>query len=199
VDAPRNVTPPEEQAELNMDGSSTTIPPGQRGAAQDWSGATWNTGRGRSFPWLGILLVLVGVALLIQAALPTYVTTGTVLLIAIGVALIAGWLFSGSWLAIIPGLLLLALGIANLIRELNIYTGPGITAFSLAVAFVLIWAIGLARDRPSRWPLVLAGILGLVGAVQIVGRLSAVPELGFVWPIVIVAVGVLLLINARRN
>ena len=127
-------------------------------------------GRGRSFPWLGILLVLVGAALLIQAALPTYVTTGTVLLVAIGVALVAGWLFSGSWLAIIPGLLLLALGIANLIRELNIYTGPGITAFSLAVAFVLIWAIGLARDRPIRWPLVAAGILGLIGAVQILGR-----------------------------
>ena len=199
MDAPRNVTPPDEQAELNMDGSSTGIPHGQRGAAQDWSGATWNTGRGRSFPWLGILLVLVGAGLLIQAALPTYVTTGTVLLIAIGVALIAGWLFSGSWLAIIPGLLLLALGIANLIRELNIYTGPGITALSLAVAFVLIWAIGMARDRPIRWPLVAAGILGLIGLVQIVGKIATLPELNVFWPLVIVAVGVLLLINARRN
>ena len=199
MDAPRNVTPPDEQAELNMDSSSTTVPPGQRGSAQDWSGAAWTTGRGRSFPWLGFLLVLVGVALLIQALLPTSVTTGTVLLIAIGVALIAGWLFSGSWLAVIPGLLLLALGIANIIRELNIYTGPGITAFSLAVAFVLIWAIGLARDRPSRWPLVFAGLLGLIGLVQVVGQLSAVPELGFVWPIVIIVVGVVLLINARRS
>ena len=152
---PRNVTPPEEQAELNMDGSSTTSRLASVALAQDWSGATWNTGRGRSFPWLGILLVLVGVGLLIQAALPTYVTTGTVLLIAIGVALVAGWLFSGSWLAIIPGLLLLALGIANLIRELNIYTGPGITALSLAVAFGLIWAIGLP-GQTQPWPLVAA-------------------------------------------
>ncbi len=197
MDAPRNVTPPEEQAELNMDGSSTAIPPGH--TPQDWSGATWNTGRGRSFPWLGILLVLVGAGLLIQAALPTYVTTGTVLLIAIGIALVAGWLFSGSWLAIIPGLLLLALGVANLIRELNIYTGPGMTALSLAVAFVLIWAIGLARDRPIRWPLVAAGILGLIGAVQVLGRVTAVPELSVGWPIVIIVVGFLLLINSRRH
>src|SRR4051812_13970593 len=85
----------------------------------EWAQPTWTTPRGR-FPWLGILLVLVGVGLLIQAVVPpNTVSTGTVLLLAIGFALVAGWLFGGSWFAAIPGLLLIALGAAGLIRELR--------------------------------------------------------------------------------
>jgi len=190
---PRNVTPEDErqqQAESDAE---------RRVDDADWTGQSW-THKGRNFPWLGILLVLVGVALLIQAALPpNTITAGTVLLLAIGAAMTAGWLFGGSWLAAIPGLLLLALGVARLISELKIYDGPGITALSLAGAFVLIWAIGLARDRRSRWPLVAAAILALIGAVQVSGRLANIPELGVVWPVVIIVVGVLLLISARRR
>ena len=80
------------------------------------------------------------------------VSAGTVLLFAIGVAMIIGWLFGGSWFAAVPGLLLLALGVSRLVFELNVYQGPGLTALSLAVAFVLIWLIGLARKKRSRWP-----------------------------------------------
>ena len=72
------------------------------------------------------------------------VTTGTVLLLAIGVALVAGWLFGGSWFAAIPGLLLLALGVARADpRAATSTTGPVSTALSLAAAFVVIWVIGL--------------------------------------------------------
>jgi len=190
---PRNVTPEDERQQQAHEDVE------RRADESDWTGQTW-TNRGRNFPWLGILLVLVGLALLIQAALPpNTITAGTVLLLAIGVAMIAGWLFGGSWFAAIPGLLLLALGVARLISELNIYSGPGITALSLAGAFVLIWAIGLARERRSRWPLVAAIILGLVGLIQVFGQLSNIPELGVVWPVVIIVVGVLLLISARRR
>ena len=190
---PRNVTPEDERQQMAQEEAE------RRQEQAEWAQPAWTTSRGRSFPWLGILLVLVGVGLLIQAALPTYVTTGTVLLFALGIALVAGWLFGGSWFAAIPGLLLLALGVARLISELNIYTGPGTTALSLAVAFVLIWVIGLARDRQSRWPLVAAAILGLIGVIQLGGYLSSIPELSVVWPVVIIVVGVLLLIVSRRR
>jgi len=190
---PRNVTPEDERQQQAHEDVE------RRSDEADWTGQA-GTQRGRNFPWLGILLVLIGIALLIQAALPpNTVSAGTVLLLAIGAAMIAGWLFGGSWFAAIPGLLLLALGVARLIDELNIYTGPGITALSLAGAFVLIWAIGLARERRSRWPLVAAVILGLVGLVQVSGQLTNIPELSVVWPVVIIVVGVLLLISARRR
>ncbi|MEX2547615.1 MAG: hypothetical protein WD830_07475 [Chloroflexota bacterium] len=189
---PRDVTPEDERQQMAQEQVE------RRADEADWTGETWKH-RGRNFPWLGILLVLVGVGLLIQAALPTYVSGGTVLLFAIGAALIAGWLFGGSWFAAIPGLLLAALAVAGLIKELGIYTGPGITALSLAAAFVLIWAIGLARDKRSRWPLVAAAILVLIGLVQISGQLTNIPELSVVWPVVIIVVGVLLLVSARRR
>ncbi|MGI8928787.1 MAG: hypothetical protein ACR2H0_04900 [Candidatus Limnocylindrales bacterium] len=190
---PRNVTPEDERQQQAHEDVE------RRADESDWTGQTW-TNRGRNFPWLGILLVLVGIALLVQAALPpNTITAGTVLLLAIGAAMIAGWLFGGSWFAAIPGLLLLALGVARLISELKLYSGPGITALSLAGAFVLIWAIGLARERRSRWPLVAAVILGIIGLIQVFGQLSNIPELGVVWPVVIIVVGVLLLISARRR
>jgi hypothetical protein len=190
----KNVTPEDERQQMAQEQVE------QSEDQRDWAGSTWTTSRGRNFPWLGILLVLVGVALLIQAALPpNTISAGTVLLFAIGAALITGWLFGGSWFAAIPGLLLLALGVARMISELRIYDGPGTTALSLAGAFVVIWAIGLARDRKSRWPLVAAIILALIGFVQVFGKLSNIPELGVVWPVVIIVVGVLFMISARRR
>lgn len=190
----RNVTPEDERLQMAQEEAD------QRQERAEWAQPAWTTSRGRSFPWLGILLVLIGVGLLIQAAVPTNtVSTGTVLLLAIGVALVAGWVFGGSWFAAIPGLLLVALGAAGLIRELRIYDGPGLTALSLAVAFLTIWVIGLWRDRKTRWPLVAAAILGLIGLIQVFGQLSNIPELNVVWPIVIIVVGVLLLIAARRR
>jgi hypothetical protein len=191
---PRNVTP-EAERERIAEAEATDARGGTtRG---DWSGMSWER-RGGNFPWLGILLVLVGLALLVQAALPQ-VSAGTVLLFALGVALVIGWLFGGSWLAAIPGLLLIALGASRLLFETNVYRGAGLTSLSLGIAFLLIWLIGLARQRRSRWPLVAAGIFGLIGLIQISGNLTNIPELGIVWPVVIVVVGFVLIIAARRR
>ena len=194
---PRNVTPEDERMQMEQEAVEQAAE--RREEEVDWTGSTWRH-QGRNFPWLGILLVLVGIGLLIQAALPIdTISAGTVLLFALGIALIAGWLFGGSWLAAIPGTLLVALGVARLISELNIYNGSGTTALSLAAGFLVIWVIGLARERRSRWPLVVAAILGLIGGIQVFGNLQNIPELGVVWPVVIIAVGVLLLISSRRR
>ena len=203
MNEPRNVTPEEERERLanagaDMRDDTTRHDATRDDAPREWSG--WaDERRGHSFPWLGILLVLVGVALLIPAAFPNTVSSGTVLLFAIGIALVAGWVFSRSWLAAVAGLLLLALGTAGLVRDLDIYTGPGTTALSLAAAFVVIWVISLTRSRRSRWPLVAAAVLGAIGAIQLAGQLTQVPELSIVWPVVIIVVGTLLLISSRRQ
>ena len=194
TEPPKNVTPEDEREQLTQEQLE------RKQDDADWTGATWATSRGRPFPWLGVLLVLVGLALLIQAVMPPdTLSAGTVLLFAIGGALVVGWLFGGSWLAAIPGLLLLALGFARMIGELHIYVGPGTTALSLAVAFVFIYLIGLTRQRRSRWPLVAAAVLAVIGFVQVSGQLVSIPELSAVWPVVIIVVGVLLLFSGRRS
>lgn len=191
---PRNVTPgTEEQAPDEFHRRYYS----ERREGPEWIGWSWAS-RGRNFPWLGVLLVLVGIGLLIQYLFPT-VGAGTLVIVAIAMAFLAGWIFGGSSIALVPGLLILAVGVARLIEELNIYSGPGTTSLSVAAAFGLIWLIGYMRERRSTWPLWGFAIFGLIGLVQVSGRIAGIPELGALWPVVIIVIGVLLLIATRRG
>jgi hypothetical protein len=189
---PRNVTPENAQPD---DFHRTYY--NERAQGPEWAAWSWGR-RGWSFPWLGILLVLVGVGLLIQYFVPT-VSAGTLVLTAIALAFLAAWLFGRSRWAVVPGLLILALAVAGLARELNVYSGPGLTAAALAVAFLLIWLLDYARGVRSTWPLWGLAIFGLIALVQASGRIAGIPELGALWPVLIILIGVLLLISARRN
>ena len=180
MNEPRNVTPGVQQH-----------------SSPEWSAWNWSQ-RGWNFPWLGLLLVLVGVGLLIQFYVPG-LTAGTLVLTALAIVLLAAWLFGRSRWAVVPTLLILALGLSGLARELNIYSGPGLTALALAAAFALICVLDYARGVRSSWPLWGAAIFGLIGFVQVSGKLVAIPELGALWPVLIIIVGVLLLISARRQ
>jgi hypothetical protein len=189
---PRNVTPDDARPdEFHRRYYS------ERAQGPEWSG--WNMAqRGWNVPWLGILLVLVGVGLLIQYFVPG-VSAGTLVLTAIAFAFLAAWLLGRSRWAVVPGLLILALAAAGLARELNVYDGPGLTAIALTVAFALIWLLDYARGVRSTWPLWGVAIFGLIGIVQVSGRIVAIPELGAVWPVVIIVIGGLLLLSARRG
>ncbi len=188
VSEPRNVTP------------GIAEDPGQR----DWSSWSWDPPTpGRGIPWLGVLLVLIGIALLIGYFVPA-LSAGTLILLAIAAAFLAAWLIGGAWVAMVPALIVLALGVAELIEDLALL-GPagedvnGLWSVSLALAFGAIWLIGRARGRRSMWPLWAAAIFGLIGVAQLSGRLINIPSLEFLWPVLIIGVGVLLLLNARRR
>jgi hypothetical protein len=194
---PRNVTPGFDSSSdankwgIDGDHSSTGEAP------PEWFGMSW-TNRGRGFPWLGVLLVLVGAGLLIQYFVPA-VSLGTLILLAISLAFLAGWIFGGSYGAMIPGLLILALAVARLVDELHVYSGPGTTSLCVAAAFLLIWLIAYTRGRRSTWPLWGVAIFGLIGGAQVAGRIAAIPELGALWPLAIIILGILLLLNGRRG
>lgn len=192
----RNVTPEHERDRLGQTGSD------RRSDQGEWTGWTWE-GRGRSFPWLGVLLVLIGVALLIQYAVPA-VGVGTLVLLAIGLAFLVGWIVGGSRFSIVPGILFLALGIAELIEDLA-FLGPpgedvpGLASSALALGFLLIWLVGYATNRRSSWPLWGAAIFGLIGVAQLSGRLVNIPALGALWPVLIIVAGIVLLLAARNR
>jgi hypothetical protein len=63
----------------------------------------------------------------------------------------------------------------------------------------VIFVAAMARGR--RWTLALwaAGLFGLIAVVQLSGRLVGIPELGALWPIAIIAIGVVILLNSRRR
>ena len=201
---PRNVTPPDVEV----------YPPDTSGGrfgsrygddreegpeSQSW---TWG-GRQRGFPWLGVLLVLVGVGLLIRYLVPT-VSVGTLLLLAVSLAFLVAWILGRSWFSMVPGILSLALGITELTEDLALFGPagedvPGMASAALAIGFVVIWLVAYARGR--RWNLALgaAGLFGLIAFFQLSGRIVGIPQLEFLWPVVLIVIGIVLLYNSRRR
>jgi len=194
---PINVTPGLEPPRNPYRAASAPPPPRPEEARPEWLAWSWAASRERTFPWLGLLLVLVGAGLLIEFFVPA-ISAGTLILGAIALVFLAGFVFGRSYFAFIIGSLMAALVIARLIDELEIYTSSGVTALAVAVAFLLIWVVGRNRRHRATWPLWGAAIFGLVGIVEISGRISNMPTLGPLWPVLIIGIGLVVLLNARR-
>jgi hypothetical protein len=201
---PRNVTPDEVKVSPphTTDEEFRARYYEERREEPEWMAWKWAS-RGRSFPWLGVLLVLIGVGLLVQFFVPD-VRIGTLVLAAIGGAFLAGWIFGGSRVSMVPGVLLVALSAGLLAEDLGLILAPraavpGLISFSLAVGFLAIWLLAYRAERRWSWPLWGAAIFGLIAFVQASGQLVGIPELGAIWPVLLIALGVLLLLNARRR
>lgn len=174
----------------------------ERDQGPEWKSWDW-AAKGRGFPWLGVLLVLIGVALLIQYFVPAISVT-TLVLLAVALAFLAAWVLGGSSLAMVPGLLVLGIGLAELLEDMAVFGPagqdvPGLWSAAIALAFVAIWGLGWANKRQSSWPLWAAAIFGLIAAVQMSGRIFALPALGALWPVLIIGIGIFLLLGARQR
>jgi hypothetical protein len=197
VNEPRNVTPGQNEGDEFRARYRQ-----ERAEEPEWMAWRW-ANRGRAFPWLGVLLVLIGLALLAQYLFPQ-VSAGTLVLLAIGLAFMAGWLFGGSWFSMIPGVLIASLGTAELIEDLALLGPagqdvPGLASTSLAIGFLVIWLLRYASNRRSAWPLWGAALFGLIGLAQLSGRLIGLPALNLLWPVIIIGVGIVVLLSARRR
>ncbi len=84
---PRNVTPGKEPQQDQFHRRFYS----ERSEGPEWVGWSWAS-RVADFPWLGVLLVLVGIGLLVQYVCPN-IGTGTLVLLAIVAGLSRGWLF----------------------------------------------------------------------------------------------------------
>lgn len=181
------------------------FPPRRREAdsnAPGWGQWGWTTDSARRFPFLGVVLVLLGAALFVQQLDARISFTGLVLL-ALGLAAAGAWLIGRSRWAMLPALALLALAGGRLGSDLGILVGNGWTTLLLGVALLLAWMIGRTYGRAPGWALWIGALLALIGLLQVADRITGIPELGYLWPVVLVAVGLFLMfgnrINARRR
>src|SRR3954451_11666195 len=100
---PRNVTPGYTEGE-HPEGTFPNSGHGERpsGMPPEWLAWSWTQSRERAFPWVGLLLVMVGAGLLIQYLVPGISAT-TLIVGALAIAFLAGALMGRATFLITPG------------------------------------------------------------------------------------------------
>ena len=169
---------------------------GGPGGAGPGHGVSWSAaGSGRDFPWLGVILVVLGAAFLLQQVFPGLTLT-TLILLALAVALVASVVVGARWL-LTPAVLLVALVAARLGRELGLLPGEGWTALFLGLGLLALWGIARAQGRNRSVVLLIGVVLTIAGVVQLAGRVVGFPDIGVFWPLVLVAAGLFLILGSR--
>jgi hypothetical protein len=160
----------------------------------EWSNVAGPAGSRRSLPWIGILLLVLGGLLLLRLALPGYATAGSLVVLAVGLALLVKWALDRSVLALYAGAVITALGLPDILAAAGIASGPGLGTMLVGIAFLAIAGIRAASGGGVGWQAYLGLLLALVGGAQVV-----VPTLGgLVLPALIVIGGLYLVTRSSR-
>jgi hypothetical protein len=159
----------------------------------EWHTFEWTSTRG-GWSWLGILLVLLGVALVIQQLLPG-VSFTSLLLTGLGVAFLAAWLLRGWRGATVPALVLLAWGGSRLVVELGHLAGDGWTPLAVGVALIVAWGLGSIQQVRREWALWLGAAMVVFGLAQVGDLLPGGWDL--LWPLALMGLGVVLILRRR--
>ena len=146
-------------------------------------------------PWIGIFLVVFGGLLLVQQALPEYRGLGNIVILAAGLASLVAWAIRRGTLALYAGAFLTALAAPGTYEAATGQDlGPGWGTLCFGLAFLFIAAVRALRGGGWGWQLMWGGILVALGGVEITQPNVA----GIALPLIIVAIGVLLLVGSRR-
>ncbi len=147
-------------------------------------------------PWIGIFLVIFGAILLVDQMLPEYRQIGDATLLAAGLASLLVWVLRRGTIALYAGAFLTALALPGTIEGLQGGDlGPGWGTLFFGLAFLFVAAVRAWRNGGVGWQAFYGMILVLIGGSQI-----AKPDLAAVaWPILLVAVGAVLLVRGTQR
>lgn len=152
-----------------------------------------------AFPWLGVLLLVVGGSLLVHELVPRLDGVALAAII-LGLGLGVAWATGRSGLALWAAVVLLGYGVARLLVGLDIVEGRGWTTLGVGVGLAAGWVVARVRSRGSEWVLALAGLFVLVGAAQLAEHVEQLRGLDrLVAPLVVVGVGVLVMVASFRG
>jgi hypothetical protein len=170
------------------------------------SGGAWGIGfrttsvqSRAAFPWVGAILVLLGIAFLAHAADPSLDGWGLVT-VGLGVALCVAWATGRSRLVLWPGVVLLGYGAARVLLGLAVLAGDGWTTVGIGVGFAVGWLALRTRGPAGSWSLVVAALVVLIGVAQLAAELPALLGVqAYVAPVIVIVLGLLLLLSGRRR
>jgi hypothetical protein len=147
-------------------------------------------------PWIGIFLVVFGGLLLLEQALPQYRGLGNIVILAAGIASLIAWVIRRGTVALYAGAFLTALAVPGTYEAATgTDLGAGWGTLCFGIAFLFIAAVRAARGGGWGWQLLWGGVLSLLGLVEITQPDVA----GIALPLIIVAIGVLLLVGSRNR
>jgi len=165
--------------------------PGIRAWAWRWGP---DEDRRPGLPWVGIFLVVFGLLLLVERALPDYRRLGDVAVLAAGLASLVAWAMRRGTVALYAGAFLTALALPGTIEALGQPLGDGWGTLFFGLAFLFIGAIRATQGGGFGWQALYGGILVLIGGTEVVK-----PDVAnLAWPLILVVIGLLLLLRGGR-
>jgi hypothetical protein len=170
-------------------------PPPESGEVRSYG---WQWGRDEDrqpeLPWIGIFLVVLGGLLLLDRALPEYVTLGNVVVLAAGLAFLLLWMVRRGTFPLYAGAFLTAASIPGLLEGLGITVGEGFGTLCYGIAFLFIAGVRMSRGGGIGWQALIGALLAALGASQL-----ALPDAAsLVFPALLVVLGIILLTRGRE-
>ena len=170
-------------------------PPPETGGVRTYG---WQWGRDEDrqpeLPWIGIFLVVLGALLLLDRALPPYVTLGNVVVLAAGLAFLLLWMVRRGTFPLYAGAFLTAASIPGLLEGLGIFVGEGFGTLCYGIAFLFIASVRMSRGGGIGWQALIGALLAALGASQL-----ALPDAAsLVLPALLVVLGIILLTRGRE-
>jgi hypothetical protein len=106
------------------------------------------------------------------------------------------------WWAIIPGGVLVSLSAVAAVsdsRALGAFDPASILFFGMGLTFLLVALTGSDEGNSRWWAYIPAGVLFLIGFIVFSEQMAGLVAMSFVWPLVLIGVGALLLLRAFRD
>lgn len=183
-------TPDHEPAPI-----SDTLPPPEPGPIRTYG---WEWGREEDrrpqLPWIGIFLVVYGALLLLTRFAPQYVVGGNLLVLAAGLAFLIAWLVRRGTFALYAGTFLTASAVPGLLASAGYDFGQGFGTLCYGIAFLFIALVRVSRSGGLGWQAIIGVLLVALGGSEL-----ALPDAAsVVLPILLVALGIVLLTRGRR-
>lgn len=143
----------------------------------------------------GAILILLGLVLFAQRFIGGFGANITLLLI--GGAFVAGYLYRRAYGLLIPGCILLGLGLAS-VGERSLLAFGDLSSIGLGVGFLAIYVIArVVEGRTHWWPLIPGGILLVTGLASGNQAMQRLLEVG--WPVILILLGLLVLAGGWRR
>jgi hypothetical protein len=160
----------------------------------EWSDVGGPRGRSR-LPWFGIFLVVFGALLLLRRVYPSLDAAGSLLFFAAGIAFLVSWLVNRGVGSLYLGAIITALSAPDLLSAAGVVSGPGVGTLCLGIAFLFVALVRAVAGGGWGWQAVFGAILVVIG-----GSTVAQPDFGdLVWPLVLVALGGIVLVRAATQ